>query len=121
MDSPDWRAAMARAKRLGIDAYQTGRVRWDPASATTVLVERVTSNEPWGPTSKDCAAIADLTFDAVEAPRVMEVRQRRSAAVQLASKRPRTFLLTLRRARAGHLAAAERRRGERPQELAQGA
>jgi hypothetical protein len=76
MDSPDWRAAMARAKRLGIDAYQTGRVRFDPSAATTVLVERVTSNEPWGPTSKDCAAIADLTFDAVEAPRVMEVRQR---------------------------------------------
>ena len=74
MDSPDWRAAVARAKRLGIEAYQAGRVKFDPAAATTVLVERVTSNEPWGPTSKDCAAIAELTYDAVEAPRVMEAR-----------------------------------------------
>jgi len=80
MDSPEWRAAVARAKRLGIEAYQAGRVRWDASAATTVLVERVTSNEPWGPTSKDCAHVAELSYDAVEAPRVMEVRtQRRDA------------------------------------------
>jgi len=73
MDSPDWRAAVARAKRLGIEAYQAGRVKLDASQATTVLVERVTSNEAWGPTSKDCAAIADLTYDSAEAPKVMEV------------------------------------------------
>ena len=79
MDSPEWRAAVARAKRLGIEAYQAGRVRWDASAATTVLVERVTSNEPWGPTSKDCAQVADLSYDAVEAPRVMEVSATRDA------------------------------------------
>ena len=111
MDSPDWRAAVARAKRLGIEVYQSGRVRFDPAAATTVLVEQVTSNEPWGPSSKDCAAIAELTFDTVEAPRVMEVRCAADPRLRRTRSPPAHT--------AGHLAPPQRRRGRGRQELAQ--
>ena len=49
-------------------------MRWDPNCSTTVFVEQVTSNEPWGPTTKDCAKVADLSFDWTEAQKAMEVR-----------------------------------------------
>jgi hypothetical protein len=79
MDSIDWKGAVNRVKRVSIETYQAGKVKWDPQTATTVFAEQVTSNEPWGPTSKDCAKMADLTFDCSEAQKVMEVRCRRGA------------------------------------------
>ena len=72
MDSIDWKGL----KRLSINAYQAAKVKYDQTQATTVFTEQTTSNEPWGPATRDMARLADLSYNSSEANKVLEVPHR---------------------------------------------